>query len=85
MLLIIFIPFEINADELHMEVMLEIGYDYCWDIINTDIDLELHIPLFWGLKAIGYGGVETPLDSYRYAFLPAGNKCLRYRGKPTNR
>lgn len=48
-----------NAGEIHTEVMIEVGYDYYWDIINTDIDLELHIPLFWGLKAIGYGGVET--------------------------
>ena len=59
MLLIMFFPFEINADDLHMEAMVEIGYDYCWDIINTDIDLELHIPLLMGLKAVGYGGVET--------------------------
>ena len=59
MLPIMFFPFEINADELHMEAMVEIGYDYYWNLINTDIDLELHIPLFLGLKAVGYGGVET--------------------------
>jgi hypothetical protein len=59
MLLIMFIPFEINADEIHMEAMVEIGYDYSWDLINTDIDLELHILLFLDLKAVGYGGVET--------------------------
>ena len=59
MLLIMFIPFEINADDLHMEAMVEIGYDYYWNLINTDIDLELHIPLFLGLKAVGYGGIET--------------------------
>jgi len=59
MLFIMFLPVVVHADEIHMEVMLEIGYDYYWDIINTDIDLELHIPLVWGLKAIGYGGMET--------------------------
>jgi len=59
MLLIMFISFVINADEIHMEAMVEIGYDYCWDIINTDIDLELHIPLLMGLKVVGYGRIET--------------------------
>jgi hypothetical protein len=69
MLPIMFFPFEINADDLHMEAMVEIGYDYCWAIINTDIDLELHIPLFLGLKAVGYGGIETlstPTDTLSF-------------------
>jgi hypothetical protein len=69
MLCLMFIPVAVHADEIHMEVMLEIGYDYTWDIINTDIDLELHIPLVWDFKAICYGGVETlstPADALSF-------------------
>ena len=59
MLLVMFIPFEINADEIHMEAMVEMGYDCYWDLFNADIDVELHFPLIWGFKLVGYGGFET--------------------------
>jgi hypothetical protein len=74
MLCIMFLPVVVHADEIRMEVMLEIGYDYSWDIINTDIDLELHIPLVWDLKAIGYGGMETlATPSSNFSFQPEIN------------